>query len=100
MQNLTTMNLVDVILHTRVPAGRLVDWIDQAFLLSGSLPERVFVPPPQDQPLPLPESQLRLLVTVLGAKPGLVPIWNWQRNGVPVCRNDTRSEPAPAPRSG
>jgi hypothetical protein len=33
MQNLTTMNLVDVILHTRVPPGRLVDWIDQAFLL-------------------------------------------------------------------
>jgi hypothetical protein len=34
MQNLTTMNLVDVILHTRVPAGRLVDWVDQAFLLT------------------------------------------------------------------
>ena len=33
MQNLTTMNLVDVVLHTRVPPGRLVDWIDQAFLL-------------------------------------------------------------------
>src|SRR6266702_4740046 len=33
MQRLTTMDLVDVILHTRVPAGRLVDWIDQAFLL-------------------------------------------------------------------
>lgn len=33
MQNLTTMNLVDMILHTRVPPGRLVDWIDQAFLL-------------------------------------------------------------------
>ena len=33
MQNLTTMNLVDVILHTHVPAGRLVDWTDQAFLL-------------------------------------------------------------------
>jgi hypothetical protein len=33
LQNLTTMNLVDVILHTRVPPGRLVDWIDQAFLL-------------------------------------------------------------------
>ncbi|HSK27150.1 MAG TPA: hypothetical protein VK894_09600 [Jiangellales bacterium] len=32
MQNLTTMNLVDVILHTRVPVGRLVDWVDQAFL--------------------------------------------------------------------
>ena len=33
MQNLTTMNMVDIILHTRVPPGRLVDWIDQAFLL-------------------------------------------------------------------
>lgn len=32
MQSLTTANLVDVILHTRVPVGRLVDWIDQAFL--------------------------------------------------------------------
>ena len=31
LQNLTTMDLVDVILHTRVPSGRLVDWIDQAF---------------------------------------------------------------------
>ena len=164
MQNLTTMNLVDVILHTRVPPGRLVDWTDQAFLLihldktdrtelndlreelrrdssvhrqgakdgattraepyaesgavarlnlrrvgirtatdllkafsqevpqpCGSLPQRIFVPQPKDQPLPLPETQLRLLVTVLGAEPGLVPIWNWQRNGVPVCHN-----PAPS----
>ena len=33
MQNLTTMNLVDVILHTRAPVGRLIDWVDQAFLL-------------------------------------------------------------------
>jgi hypothetical protein len=33
MQNLTTMNLVDVILHTRVPVGRLIDWVDQAFLM-------------------------------------------------------------------
>jgi hypothetical protein len=32
MQNLATANLVDVILHTRVPVGRLVDWIDQAHL--------------------------------------------------------------------
>lgn len=28
MQNLTTMNLVDVILPARVPPGRLVDWTD------------------------------------------------------------------------
>ena len=33
MQNLTTMNLVDMLLHTRAPVGRLIDWIDQAFLL-------------------------------------------------------------------
>jgi hypothetical protein len=32
MQNLATANLVDVVLHTRVPVGRLVDWIDQAHL--------------------------------------------------------------------
>jgi hypothetical protein len=31
---------------------------------------------------PLPESQLRLLVTVLAQEPGLNPVWNWQRNGV------------------
>jgi hypothetical protein len=153
MQNLTTMNLVDVILHTRVPPGRLVDWVDQAFLLihldktdrtelsnlrkglrqqdgatthaepcaesgaaarlnlrrvgirtatdllkafskeepCGSLPERTFVLQPTDQQLPLPESQLRLLVRVLGAEPGLVPIWNWQHNGVPACQNQTLS---------
>jgi hypothetical protein len=150
MQNLTTMNLVDVILHTRVPPGRLVDWTDQAFLLihldkadrkamkalrkpepgqghqdtvttcaepgaqsgaiarlnlrrvgirtatdllkafskevqapGASAPKRVFVPPPKDQVPPLPKSQLRLLVTVLAREPGLAPIWNWQRNGVP-----------------
>jgi hypothetical protein len=33
LQNLTTMNMVDVVLHTRVPPGRLVDWLDQALLL-------------------------------------------------------------------
>lgn len=32
MQNLATANLVDVILHTRVPVGRLIDWVDQAAL--------------------------------------------------------------------
>jgi nitrate reductase NapE component len=32
IQNLTTANLVDVILHTRAPVGRLVDWVDQAHL--------------------------------------------------------------------
>lgn len=150
MQNLTTMNLVDVILHTRVPVGRLVDWTDQAFLFMhleradrgelnkarekgqcaagpdpgaepgaepgaqarmqlrrvgirtatdllkafsaedvpcGAVPHRRFVAPPDLKRPPLPEDQLRLLVTVLAAEPGLVPVWNWQRNGVPVCRS-------------
>jgi hypothetical protein len=32
MQNLVTANLVDLTLHTRIPLGRLVDWIDQAHL--------------------------------------------------------------------
>lgn len=32
MQSLVTANFVDVILHTRVPVGRLVDWVDQAQL--------------------------------------------------------------------
>jgi len=134
MQNLTTMNLVDVILHTRVPPGRLVDWTDQAFLLThleradrnelnelqranqhvavGQAPlsgaqarlnlrrvgirtatdllkafsveqdgQRTFRLPDGLEP-PLPPGQLRLLVTVLAAEPGLAPVWNWQRNGV------------------
>jgi hypothetical protein len=146
MQNLTTMNLVDVILHTRVPAGRLVDWTDQAFLLThlervdrddlsqlrqpdrqaqpadrpaaaGRAPlsgararlnlrrvgirtatdllkvfsaereggERAFRVPDGLEP-PLPADQLRLLVAVLAAEPGLAPVWNWQRNGVRGCR--------------
>jgi hypothetical protein len=32
MQSLLTSNIVDIVLHTRVPVGRLVDWIDQALL--------------------------------------------------------------------
>lgn len=32
MQTLATANIVDVLLHTRVPVGRLVDWVDQALL--------------------------------------------------------------------
>jgi hypothetical protein len=32
MQNLTTANLVDLMLYTRMPIGRIVDWIDQAYL--------------------------------------------------------------------
>lgn len=33
LENLVSANLVDVLLHTRVPVARLVDWLDQAVLL-------------------------------------------------------------------
>jgi hypothetical protein len=39
---------------------------------------------------PLPADQLRLLVTVLAAEPGLAPVWNWQHNGVQACRGVPR----------
>ena len=32
-EELLTANIVDVLLHTRVPVARLVDWLDQAHLL-------------------------------------------------------------------
>jgi hypothetical protein len=32
MQNLTTTDIVDLMLNTRIPVDRMVDWIDQAFL--------------------------------------------------------------------
>jgi hypothetical protein len=32
MQNLATANIVDVMLRTRVPVNRLIDWVDQAIL--------------------------------------------------------------------
>lgn len=32
MQNLVSANLVDLMLHSRAPIARLLDWIDQAFL--------------------------------------------------------------------
>lgn len=39
LQNLATAKLVDVLLHTRVPVARLVDWVDQAVLLIHLPPE-------------------------------------------------------------
>ena len=51
--------------------------------------QRAFVLPDGLEP-PLPASQLRLLVTVLAAEPGLAPVWNWQHNGVRACHGDPR----------
>jgi hypothetical protein len=144
MQNLATMNLVDIVLHTRVPPGRLVDWIDQAMLYlrlgpaarpdtkpmedgkvegwvdgrmakvrlrragirgatdllrafsdwdtargTGTAPQ--FRPPQGAEHLPLPQSQLALLVSVLGVEEGLAPVWNWKCNGVARADDQTQS---------
>ena len=49
-------------------------------------PQRTFrLPDGLEQP-PLPAGQLRLLVDVLAGEPGLTPVWNWQRKGVPDLR--------------
>jgi hypothetical protein len=40
MQNLVSANIVDVILNTRVPVARLVDWVDQAILYLHMAPIR------------------------------------------------------------
>ena len=40
MQNLVSANMVEVLLHTRVPVGRLVDWHDQALLYLHLRPRR------------------------------------------------------------
>jgi len=39
LENLVTAKIVDVLLHTRVPVARLVDWIDQGLLLLHLPPE-------------------------------------------------------------
>ena len=57
----------------------------KAFSVEQEGGKRVFRVPDGLQP-PLPSDQLRLVVTVLAAEPGLAPVWNWQRNGVPECR--------------
>jgi hypothetical protein len=51
--------------------------------------QRVFRVPEGLEP-PLPADQLRLVVAVLAAEPGLAPVWNWQHNGVPACHGDPR----------
>jgi hypothetical protein len=56
----------------------------KAFSVEQGCGERVFRVPDGLKP-PLPANQLRLLVAVLAAEPGLAPVWNWQRNGVPEC---------------
>jgi hypothetical protein len=57
----------------------------KAFSVEQEGGKRVFRVPDGLEP-PLPLNQLRLLVAVLAAEPGLAPVWNWQRNGVPDCR--------------
>jgi hypothetical protein len=48
MQSLVTANIVDVMLQTRIPVGRLVDWLDQAhlYLHMAALPRAGILPIP------------------------------------------------------
>ncbi len=39
VQNLATADIVDVVMHSRAPVGRIVDWIDQALLHQHLPPE-------------------------------------------------------------
>jgi hypothetical protein len=50
MQNLVSANMVEVLLHTRVPVARLVDWHDQALLYLHLRPRRDDGPQPREHP--------------------------------------------------
>ncbi len=54
MQNLASANLVDLVLRTRVPIARLVDWLDQAFLY-------LYLPTSEKPGSPSPRASLRQL---------------------------------------
>jgi len=50
MQNLATCNLVDVMLNTRIPVERLIDWIDQSILyLHLGMPDKDAPKSPREQ---------------------------------------------------
>ena len=50
MQNLVSANVVEVLLHTRVPVARLVDWHDQALLYLHLRPRRDDARWPREHP--------------------------------------------------
>jgi hypothetical protein len=56
-QNLATANLVDVLLHSRVPVARLIDWVDQAILYLHLNPQ----PRGKDKSVPSDRDRLRRL---------------------------------------
>lgn len=72
VQNLATANLVDVVLHSRAPVGRLVDWVDQALLLQPLPPWPADRPPRKrrrmkwrrDETEPEPDSRDPLVLTL------------------------------------
>ncbi len=62
VQNLATANIVDVVMHSRAPVGRIVDWIDQALL-------RQHLPPNQatDRPDEVDHESDKALIAALYA---------------------------------
>jgi len=45
VQNMATADIVDLLVNTRIPVGRLIDWIDQAILLTQLGPENANAEP-------------------------------------------------------
>ena len=123
MQNLATTNIVDVMLSTRIPVDRLVDWIDQAFLylrvedtktekrrallrsygvrnatdlldlMSGSADDYAQLLSAEGEP-----SRMRALVATLSSEPNFQHVRAWKRNryaGAPEQAREPEPEAPP-----
>jgi hypothetical protein len=69
MQNLVSANMVEVLLHTRVPVARLVDWHDQALLYLHLRPRRDDAGPREQTRDALASVGIRSATTFLKAFP-------------------------------
>lgn len=67
MQNLCSASLVDLMLKTRLPIMRMVDWLDQAFL---------YLHLPKEKPEEPPPSLHRLRVLGIRTATDLERVWN------------------------
>jgi hypothetical protein len=70
IQELVSASIVDVLLHTRVPAARLVDWLDQAHLLLQLPASRLLggAAEPVQKPDQYPGTQLRATLRRAGIR--------------------------------
>jgi hypothetical protein len=75
MHALATANLVDLLLGTRVPVGRLVDWVDQALLC-------LYVPKEAGQRTPRDDLRMAGIRTATD----LIRLWDSARPSAPLAR--------------